>query len=86
MDTIFINSKNSKTDEPNRFRLYLTDKINLENKNKMITLVNTSVYYTWKNVKEEYNNNKFKITAPTWDETFSLPNGSYTIAAIQDYF
>ena len=86
MDTIFINSKNSKTDEPNRFRLYLTNKINLENKNKMITLVNTSVYYTWKNVKEEYNNNKFKITAPTWDETFSLPNGSYTIAAIQDYF
>ena len=45
-----------------------------------------SVYYTWKNVKAEYNNNKFKITAPTWDKTFDLPDGSYNIQQIQDYF
>ena len=86
MDTIFINSKNSKTDESNRFRLYLSDRINLKNKNKTVTLVNMSVYYTLKNMKEEYNNNKFKTTAPTWDETFSLPDGLHSVSDIQDYF
>ena len=45
-----------------------------------------SLYYTWKNVKEECNNNKLKITAPTWDETCSLLDGSYLVADIQDYF
>ena len=49
-------------------------------------LANLSIYYTWKNIKSEYNNNKFKISAPTWDETFDLPDGSYSIADIQDYF
>ena len=49
-------------------------------------LANLSIYYTWKNIKTEYNNNKFKISAPTWNETFDLPDGSYSIADIQDYF
>ena len=51
-----------------------------------MALVNLSIYYTWKNIKSEYNNNKFKILAPTWDENFDLPHGSYSIADIQDYF
>ena len=51
-----------------------------------MALVNLSIYYTWKNIKSEYNNNKFKISAPTWNETFDLPDGSYTIDDIQDYF
>ena len=51
-----------------------------------MALVNLSIYYTWKNIKSEYNNNKFKISAPAWNETFDLPNGSYTIDDIQDYF
>ena len=51
-----------------------------------MALVNLSIYYTWKNNKSEYNNNKFKISAPTWNETFDLPDGSYTIDDIQDYF
>ena len=50
-----------------------------------MTLVNLRIYYTWKNIKSEYNNNKFKISAPTWNETFDLPDGSYSIADIQDY-
>ena len=75
MDTIFINSSNSKTDKPNRFRYASTDEINLKNKNKTVALANISGFYTWKNVKEEYNNNKFKITTPTWDKTFGLPDG-----------
>ena len=73
-----MNSKNSKTNEPHRFRLDLTDKLDLN-------LANLSIYYTWKNIKSEYNN-KFKISAPTWNDTFDLPDGSYSIADIQDYF
>ena len=51
-----------------------------------MTLANLSIYYTWKNIKSEYSNNKFKISAPTWNDTFDLPDGSYSIADIQDYF
>ena len=49
-------------------------------------MVNLSIYYTWKNIKSEYNNNKFKISAPTWNDGFDLPDGSYSISDIQDYF
>ena len=86
METIFINTEHSKTNEPHRFKLDLTDKVNLKNPNKNIALANLSIYYTWKNIKSEYNNNKFKISAPTWNDTFDLRNGSYSIADIQDYF
>ena len=51
-----------------------------------MALANLSIYYTWKNIKSAYNNNKFKISAPTWNDTFDLPDGSYSIADIQDYF
>ena len=81
-----MNTKNTKTNEPHRFRLDLADKVNLKNPKKNIALVNLSIYYTWKNIKTEYNNNKFKISASTWSETFDLPDGSYTIGDIQDYF
>ena len=56
-----MNTENSKTSEPHRFRLDLTDKLNLKNPNKNMALANLSIYYTWKNVKSEYNNNKFKF-------------------------
>ena len=51
-----------------------------------MALANLNIYYTWKNIKSEYNNNKFKISAPTWNDTFDLPDGSYSIDDIQDYF
>ena len=86
MEAIFINTKNSKTSEPQKFRYLSTDKINLKNRNKIVALANLSIYYTWKNVKHEYNNNKFKIIAPTWGKTFDYPDGSYNIQQIQDYF
>ena len=85
METIFMNTENSKLSEPHRFKLDLADKLNLKNPKKNIALVNLSIYYTWKNIKAEYSNNKFKISAPTWNETFDLPDGSYTIDDIQDY-
>ena len=61
METIFMSSKNSKTSEAHRFKLDLTGKLNLKNPNKNMTLANLSIYHTWKNIKSEYNNNKFKI-------------------------
>ena len=82
MDT--INTENGKINEPNRFRLYFTDKLDLR-RNKTIALANLSIYYTWENIKPEYNSNKFKISGPTRSETFDLPDGSYEISDIQDY-
>ena len=67
---------NSKTNESNRFVYQFTDKLNLENPYKNIALTNLSIYYTWENIKSEYNNNKFKIHAPTWNNTFILDGGS----------
>ena len=60
--------------------------MNLKNSNKNIALANLSIYYTWKNIKSEYNNNKFKIHAPSWNDEFNLANGSYSVSEIQDYF
>ena len=81
-----MNSENNKTNEPRRFKLDLTDKLKLKNPNKNMALANLSIYYTWKNIKSQYKNNKFNISAQTWNDTFDLPNGSYSIADIQDYF
>ena len=85
METFFMNSKNSKTSELNRFKYDLIDKLDFKNPNKNMQLANLSIYYTWKNVKSTYNNNKFKISAPTWNETFDLPDGLYNISEIQGY-
>ena len=51
-----------------------------------MALANLSIYDTWKNIKPEYSNNKFKISAPTWNDEFNLPGGSYSVSDIQDYF
>ena len=85
MDTIFMNSENSKTSEPHILKLKLTDKLDLRLDKKVIALSNLSIYYKW-NIKSSYNNNKFKISSPTWNEEFTLPDGSYSISDIQDYF
>ena len=81
-----MNSENSKTSKPHISKLKLTDKLDLRIGEKAIALSNLSIYYTWKNIKSSYNNNKFKISAPTWNEEFMLPYGSYSISDIQDYF
>ena len=86
MDTIFMNSKNSKTSKPHILRLKLTDKLDLRIGGKVIVISNLSIYYTRKNIKSSYNNNKFKISAPTWNEEFTLPDGSYSVSDSQDYF
>ena len=80
-----MNSKNSATSDPHQLLLNLTDKIDLR-KNIYIALSNLRMYYTWKNIKKSYKNNKFKLSVPTWNEEFKLPDGSYYISDIQDYF
>ena len=85
MDAIFMNSENSKSSEYHVLVLKLTDKLDLRRGQKTVALSNRSIYDTWKNVKSSYNNNKFKISAPTWSEEFQLPDGSYSVSDIQNY-
>ena len=81
-----MNSENSKTSEPHVLILKLTDKLDLRRGEKIIALSNLSIYYTWKNIKISCNNNKFKISAPTWNDKLELPDGSYSVSDIQGYF
>ena len=81
-----MNTLNSNKNESHKFIYPFTDKLNLKNPNKNMALANLSIYYTWKDIKCEYNNNKFKISAPTWIDEFNLPDGSYSVSDIQDYF
>ena len=81
-----MNSKNSETSDSHRILLNLTNKIDLKRKDEYIVLSNLSIYYIWKNIKKSYKDNKFKISAPTWNEEFELSDGSYFISDIHDYF
>ena len=83
---MFMNSDKSKTFESHVLILKLTDKLDLRRGERSIALSNLSIYYTWKNIKSSNNNNKFKISAPTWNDKFELPEGSYSVSNIQDYF
>ena len=86
MDTIFMNSEIRRTPKPHILISKLSNKLYLRIGNIVITLSNLSIYYTWENIKSSYNNNKFKISAPTWNDEFKLPDGSYSISDVQDYF
>ena len=86
MDTIFINSENSRTSEDHVLKPKLADKLDLRRGQKSVALSNLSIYYTWRNIKGSYENNKFKISVPTWSDKFELPHGSYSISDTQDYF
>ena len=86
MDTIFMNSENSKTSKAHVLILKLTNKLYLRIGGKTIAFSNLSIFYTWGNINSLYNNNKFKISVPTWNDKFELPDGSYSVSDIQDYF
>ena len=88
MNTIFENSKNSKTSDPHKVLLNPTDKTDLRRKDKYIASSNFSIYYIWKNIEtcNKYKSNKFRISAATWNEEFELPDGSYSVSDIQDYY
>ena len=86
MDTTFFNSKNSKTSDAHRLLLTLLDKTNLKRSDKYVALSNLSIYYAQKNIKKSYKNYKLKISAPTLNGEFELPNRSYSVPDIQDHF
>ena len=78
---MFMNSENSKASNPHVLELKLTNKLVLRIGRKVIALSDLSIYYyTWKNIKGSYNNNKFETSAPTWNDKFELPDGSYSIS------
>ena len=85
MNNISMSTENSKTSDSNVFRLYFTDKIDLRG-NKKIALSDLSIHYTWYNIKEQYNNNKFRLSGPVWSEDVTIRDGSYEISQIQNYF
>ena len=64
-----MNTKNSNTSEAHKFKLNLTEKFNLKDPKKNMALTTLSIFYTWKNIESKYNN-KFKISVPTWNDTF----------------
>ena len=84
METIFMNSESSKPSKPHVLILKLTSKLDLRIGENVIALSNLSIYYTWRNIKSSYNNNRFKILAPTWNDEFELPDGLYSVSDIQD--
>ena len=86
MNTIFMNPGKSKTSKSHVLVLKLTNKSDLRIGEKTFALSNLSIYYTWRNIKSSYNNNKFKISVSTWNDKFELPDGLYSISDIQDYF
>ena len=86
MDTKFLNSKNSGTSDPHRLLFNLTYKINLKRSDKYVALSNLGIYDTWKHIKNSYKNNKFEVPAPTQNKELELPDGSYSVSDIQDYF
>ena len=86
MDPTFMNSENSRTSEYHVLLLKLANKLDLRRGQKSVALLNLSIYYTWRNIKSSYKNHKFKISASTWSDEFELPDGSYSISDIQEYF
>ena len=85
METIFRNMENSKTSQPHKFALHLSQRLELRISDKHDALQNLSIYCTWKNLRKQYKNNKLKMIAPTWNDKFELSDGSYFVSDIQDY-
>ena len=81
-----MDSENSRSSECHVLLLKIVDKLDLRSGQKSVTLSNISIYYTSRNIKSSYKNNNFKISPPTWSDEFELPDGSYSISDIQDYF
>ena len=85
METLFITVENSKMNERHKSILNLSQRLDLRSWNKHFALQSLLVYYTWKNIRKQYKNNKLKIIARTWNDKFELTDGSYSVADIQDY-
>ena len=80
-----MNTENSKTNEPHKFVLNLSQRLDLRSSDKHVALQKLSIYYTWKNIRKKYKNNKLKIIAPTWNDELEFPDGSYSVSDIEDW-
>ena len=80
-----MNTKNIKTNEPHKFVLNLLQRVDRRSFSKYFGFQNLFIYYTWKNIRRQYKNNKLKIIAPAWNDEFELPDGFYSVSDIQDY-
>ena len=85
METIFMNTESSKMNEPHKFVLNLSQRLDLRSSAKHVALQNLSIYYKRKNVRKQYKSNKLKIIAPTWNDEFEYPDSSYSVSDIQNY-
>ena len=86
MDTIFMNSENSRISEYHILVIKLTDKLDLKRSQKKCCFIKSYYLLNMENIKSSYNNNEFKISAPTWSDEFELPDGPYSVSDIHDYF
>ena len=82
METIFMNTEKIKTNEPHKFYLNLSQRLNLRSSDKHVALQNISIYYTWKNIRKQYKKNRLKIITPTWNDESELPDGSHSVSDI----
>ena len=80
-----MNTENSKTNDPHKFFLNLSQRLDIRSSYKYVALQNLSICYTLKNIRQQLKNNKLKIIAPTWNNEFESPDGSYSVTDIQDY-
>ena len=85
METIFMNTEKSETNKPHKFVLDLSQIVDLGSSDKHAALQNLSIYYTRKNIRKQFKNNNLKIIAPTWNDEFKLPDGSYSVSDIPEY-
>ena len=85
METISMNTENSKANQPHKFILNLSQRLYLKSSNKHVTLQNLPIYYMWKNIRKQYESNKLKIIPPTWNDEFELSDGSYSVSDIRGY-
>ena len=85
METVFMNTENNKTNEPKKFALNLSQRLDLRSSNKYVSRQNLPNHYTWKNIRKQYKNNLLKLITPTWNDEFELPDSSYSVSDIHDF-
>ena len=85
METILVTTENSKTNKQHKFILNLSQRLDLRSSDKHIALQKLSIHFSWKNIKHQFKSNKLKIIAPTWNDEFQLPDGSYSMSDVQNY-
>ena len=86
METIFMNTEINKTNAPVKFLLKVTQRLHLRSSNKHVALQNLSINYSLKNIRQQYKNNKLKIIAGVWDDEIELPDRSFSVSDVPDYF